>query len=387
MKLCILSDDFPSYGRQTFVFVEQLVIALADLGVEVSVIAPQSIARSVIRHIPLMPEISEYKTLKGNTYTVYRHKMLSVGNSKALAWIARLSKNLAIKNTLKNIGISNIDALYGHFWHNAYALSAYARKYNKPLFVACGEGDNALEHLVASLSSLQLRTLRETISGMISVSTENKRKSIELGFIDEDSTIVLPNAVNKSVFYPLDKDKCRSQLGITEQDFVISFVGAFIHRKGSARVANAITEINNPNLKSLFMGKALKGDDATPRCNNIVYMGVTKHSELPIYLSASDVFVLPTLKEGCCNAIVEALSCGLPVISSDGAFNDDILDETCSIRINPQDETAIKDAICVLMNDRDKCHKMSEAALEKSSTLSITSRASKIKEFIENKIY
>ena len=98
------------------------------------------------------------------------------------------------------------------------------------------------------------------------------------------------------------------------------------------------------------------------------------------------MFVLPTQKEGCCNAIVEALAMGLPVISSDGAFNDDILDEKNSMRINPDDVEAIAGAIKKIKEDSALRKQMSEYSLSRHANYSIEGRAQRIVEFINKQI-
>src|SRR5699024_5669445 len=99
-----------------------------------------------------------------------------------------------------------------------------------------------------------------------------------------------------------------------------------------------------------------------------------------------DVFLLPTLAEGCSNAIVEAIACGLPIISSDLPFNDDILDKNNSIRINPLDISEIKSAIIELCNDSEKRESMSESSVKKSKDLTLNKRTKDIIKFMNTQI-
>ena len=66
---------------------------------------------------------------------------------------------------------------------------------------------------------------------------------------------------------------------------------------------------------------------------------------LPVWLNAADVFVLPTTAEGSCNAISEAIFCGLPVISSDIPEIREQVPTGKAILINPLDIQAMADAI------------------------------------------
>lgn len=98
----------------------------------------------------------------------------------------------------------------------------------------------------------------------------------------------------------------------------------------------------------------------------------------------SDVFVLPTLREGCCNAVVEAMACGLPIISSDLPFNWDVLNQTNSVLIDPYNIDEIADAINSFYEDSSKRALLSKGALSTAKDLTIEERSRKILKFIIN---
>ena len=136
----------------------------------------------------------------------------------------------------------------------------------------------------------------------------------------------------------------------------------------------------------MFIGKPFAGYDYDFDCPGIIHKGQLDHDMLPKYLNCANAFVLPTQSEGCCNAIVEALAIGLPVISSKGAFNDDILDKNNSIRVNPDDVDAIATAIKTLKDNPELCKNMSEYSISRHEEYSIEGRAKRILDFINRKI-
>lgn len=379
-SITVISDHFPSPGRPIYVFVQQLVFALVDMGVDVNVVAPQSITHALLRGEKILPREFQAVTNLGNHFMVYRPYNISFGTGHK--HLSRLFSIYNQKNLVRVLNKLKHEILYGHFWYNAHRVSDYALEHNIPLFVACGEGDNAIEDLCASLSDDEKLRLKESVKGVISVSSENKRKSVLYGLAEEDSITVLPNCVDEALFHCADGLAKRNELGLSCKDFVISFTGAFIHRKGSRTLSEAIKQINNSNIKAIFMGKPLVGDDCTPDCPGIVYMSSTEHEEIPGLLNASDLFVLPTLNEGCCNAIVEALACGIPVVSSNKPFNEDILNDGNSIVVNPESVEEVASAISQLMNDRDLYSQKKKYATEHSNEYSIVERAKKIYNFI-----
>lgn len=123
-----------------------------------------------------------------------------------------------------------------------------------------------------------------------------------------------------------------------------------------------------------------------PEVKNTLHCGTVPHEKVYMYLNASDVFVLPTLAEGLCNAILEALACGLPVISSDLPFNYDVLDDSCSILVDPMNKEEIRHAILRIKQDESLKKRLSDGALEKASRFSLKNRIAKILEFINDNI-
>lgn len=383
-SLALIADNYPSKGNMSLVFVQQLVEQFVDLGVDVTVIAPQSLTKCIVRGEKLRPKDTEVTTKKGNSYKVCRPYFVSTGNH--LNCIKGVVDYLRKREILKILKHINPDVIYGHFWHNLLPVYQYANNRNIPLFVACGEGDNALEELIKYISSDDKLLLATTVTGVISVSSENKRKCIEFGLAKADNIVVLPNCVNADIFYPHTDLNKRRELGVKDADFLIVFVGGFIHRKGSARLAAAIDKLDRNDIKVVFIGKPMGGDNADPVCKGIIYKGALSHDEIPSYLSCANVFVLPTLKEGCSNAIVEALAMGVPVISSDGPFNDDILNEYNSVRINPMDVDAIASAIMKMKTDKEFYQSCRQYLKDNENNYSIKTRAVKILEFMHNQM-
>ena len=384
MHIAIISPGFPSDGQPVYVFVQQLVFALVDAGTKVSVIAPQSLTHSLVRHEKVLPKQSKCKTASGKEFDVFRPYDLSFGRRlRRLEDACSFICNSAIS---KILDIIKPDVLYGHFWFSAYRVGRYAARRRIPLFVACGEGDNALEEFVEKLSEVKKKEFVGTVSGVISVSSENKRKCIQYGLISENRITVLPNCVDTTLMYPRDPDEYRRGFNLSQTDFVILFVGSFVHRKGSRRLAAAVDMLDDKDVKVFFVGSPLGGENENPECKGMVFKGKVSHEELPKYYAIADVFVLPTLKEGCCNAIVEALACGVPVISSDLPFNDDILNDGNSIRIDPNSSSSIADAIDKIKNDVGTRNTLKQNVLRDAGNYSITSRAARIVSFINRTI-
>lgn len=372
MNIVIISYDYSDERRAVFTFVAQLVEQWAKQGHNCWVIAPYSITlnkrfhafREVVRH----EGQGDITILRPNYITTSR---LEIGGRR-ISWIFH---GWAVQRALKHLPCKP-DVIYGHFWEQAHEGFRFAKKNCIPLFVATGESEIA--KMISNWSDKE--EFCNYVSGVVCVSTKNKQESLALGLTDENKCEVIPNAVNAYLFRKLDKATCRRELGIAENTFVVAFVGWFNDRKGSKRVAQAISECNDSDIKSVFLGSGTE----VPDCPGILFKGKVAHHDVPRYLNAADVFVLPTLNEGCCNAVVEAMACGLPIVSSNRPFNWDILNEDNSIMIEPTDINAIGQAIIQLKDNSELRQRMAEAALSSVDQLHIENRASRIIQFFKN---
>ena len=381
MKICFFTPAYPGkHNTSEFAFVKQLVDAIANRGVECHVISPYNFFHYRKKTVTF----EEYKSGKGRVI-VYRPYYFSFSHIRGLQWIKNASLNCAIQSAVAKLPL-DIDAVYGHFWSSGYIGYKFAKKQNLPLFVATGE--SSIKDLYTKPKDQ--KDFSDYVKGVICVSSKNRDESIRLGLTTLEKCEVFPNAVNTRLFYKRDKIECREILGIPQDAFVVVFVGWFIHRKGSARVAEALSRFEN--VKSIFIGRpasvksSMNVDSQEPQCEGILFKGEVPHEKIPQYLSAADCFVLPTLKEGCCNAVVEALSCGLPVISSNLPFNWDVLDESNSIMIDPLSIDEIARAISHLRDNKNMREQLSEGALKKAKQLTIDKRADGILDFIKARI-
>lgn len=381
--IVVIAGDYPAPGHMRLVFVQQLVEAMLNEGASISVVAPQSIVHALIHKESMLPRHMQFECDNKVHYDVFRPYFITMGNNKLLGKIAMFWNRLVLKKLLKQI---KPNLIYSHFWSNALLVQPIVSAWKLPLFIACGEGDNALEDMITTIPEKQLKSLKSTVSGVISVSSENLRKCVKYNLVDSSQIEVFPNGVDIDLFTKHNRSLSRAKIGALEKDFIIAFVGGFIPRKGPERLAKAIALINDPEIKVLFIGKPFPGYPFDFDCPGILFKGPINHDELPWYLSAADIFVLPTQKEGCCNAIVEALSIGIPVISSNGAFNDDILNDNNSLRIDPNNIEQLMEAIIKLKNNDVLREQMCKYSKMHHSDYSIRERAKRILAFIESKL-
>jgi glycosyltransferase involved in cell wall biosynthesis len=84
--------------------------------------------------------------------------------------------------------------------------------------------------------------------------------------------------------------------------------------------------------------------------------------EKSAFMRSLDVFVLPSLTEGTPNGIVEAMSCGVPVIASSIGGVADMLTPETGLLVPPGDPAALADAMNLLASNRSLRERMGRAA-------------------------
>jgi glycosyltransferase involved in cell wall biosynthesis len=373
--MLIIAQGYPHNESNHFVFVEQLVNNFVDSDIHVDVISPQSITNSLFRKQISRPYQLKVKVNSKN-YNLFSPKFLSFSNIPILNGIAKLLFFRAVIKTVESKKL-DFETIYAHFLEipgvAAYKLN---KKYKKPYFIAIGESKFNFQ-----LNQLIRNTLLNA-KGFIAVSNEIKTRILNFDLnINKNKILVAPNGYNPERFYPYNASQKKLELGISDKDFVVIFVGSFIHRKGTLRLNEALKNIGKPEIKAIFIGQGPENPDY----EHIIFKGSVAHKDLNDYLNVADIFVLPTLNEGSCNAIIEAIGAGLPVISSALSFNDEILSNN-GLRVNSNSVIEIQNAILELHENPEKLAIMKLKSVQESKKFNIFNRTNRILNFIKNQV-
>lgn len=379
MKILFVGMYPDEYSKYRNVFFQNMIYAMADTGIECTVISPVPVTR-YRRHLAQVSKERYDITAKGNKIRVLHPRYISLSNRKVgpinTGYYSEKLFQLAAYQAAKNLS-DTYDAVYGHFIL-AGGLSAIqiGRLKGIPSFFAYGECNykTEIEEIYGAIKKEDIAGL----SGIIAVSSNNANILKGMEVYKDIPMIVAPNSVDMSLFVKMDKTQCRVKLGLPLDKFIVGFVGGFIERKGDKRLLEAVN-----GIEGVYTAFAGRGDNP-PTGEKVLFCKALEHEQIPVFLNAIDVFCLPTQNEGSCNAIVEAASCGLPIISSDLPFNDDLLTEENSMRIDPNSIEEIKEAIKRIYMDQDLRNRLSERVYSDAQSFSIQARTNNILNFIKS---
>lgn len=377
--ICIITSKYPTRLDNTaLTFVQQLAWGMADEGKEISVICPLPV--NLNPAYAQLPDSTEEKTPDGNTVSLYLPKYMGFGQRTIGSYnTAGLTTHFfirAVRRVLRKMKVKP-DALYGHFvTPSGLTACELAKEFKLPAYIAYGESSTwSIDHI----GRQKVAEAIADVNGIIAVSTKNKDELLDIGLAAEDKVKVFPNGYDPKRFSPRSREESREHFNLPQDAFIVAFVGHFIKRKGIDVLCDAVNQVEDTYLICAGKGKL------QPEGDRVLYAQPVSPDELAFFYSAADVFVLPTLNEGCCNAIIEAMACGLPIISSDRTFNYDILSEANSILINPENADEIADAIRMLKDNESMKKSLGENSLGIAERLTLERRVKNILQFMAEK--
>lgn len=383
-KLVVVTGIYPSPAQPTSgTFVREFAHALARQGVECTVVQPVAIHQAWGRAgYPL--QVRE-DAGNGNAVNVCRPRYLSLSAREAFRRLGPLNPSLftlkqfagAVRGVLRTQGLRP-DAIYGHFLFPAGAVAVrLGVETDTPAFPCVGEGEL---WTVRRYGVARARKEVAAARGFLANSAALKRTLAQELAVADSRIGVFPNGTDLSAFRPRDRRAARQRFDLPPERFLVASAGNFLFKKGIVRVGAAIEGLDG--VAGVFAGAG----PMPPRASNMVLCRRVPHAEMPELLSACDVFALPTLVEGSCNALVEAMACGLPIISSSGEFNDDLLTDDMSIRVDPLDVGAIRQAIVRLRDDAALRARMAAASASRSRHFDVNDRARRMLAFMAQMI-
>ena len=192
-------------------------------------------------------------------------------------------------------------------------------------------------------------------------SSVTKKSLLEIG-IQEEKITVIPYGAPVDYFQPQPKpDDC----------FRALFVGRVSPRKGAHYLLQAWQDLKLANAELVFVGQNLFPTGWLEQYKNICrHVPSVPHFLLNQYYSSASVFVFPSLIEGFALVLLEAMACGIPIITTPNTAGPDIITDGVEGFIIPiRDVEAIKEKLEWCYSHPQELAEMGRAARRKAEEL------------------
>jgi len=206
----------------------------------------------------------------------------------------------------------------------------------------------------------------------ISVSDIISQKAIEAGIAPADRFSTIYSGMELDWFLKADVDPraIRKEFGIPDDALVVGKIARLFPLKGHDQLLDAAPAIvrQHPTVRFFLIGDGILQDHLRNRArslgilDNFVFAGLIPRERIPEMLSAMDVLVHTSLREGLARALPQALAMGKPCVSFDidGAPEVVIPNETGYL-VKPGDAEGLARAISELLSDPELRRRMGEA--------------------------
>ena len=177
---------------------------------------------------------------------------------------------------------------------------------------------------------------------------------------NRNSTVVVYAATNTNYYIPhngflLIKKRLKYQ-----QQIKLTFLGRLVKEKGIENLIIAVEFllIRYPNIRAKIVGDGYLKSILLALINahdlgKVVSLPGRQQNILDI-LQDTDIYVHPTYMEGCGRSILEAMSCGIPVVASRvGGIKETVRNNIDGILVSPGSAKEIEKAIIKLIEDED----------------------------------
>ncbi|MGB9928802.1 MAG: glycosyltransferase [Methanosarcina sp.] len=277
--------------------------------------------------------------------------------------------DLIIKENIK------FDIIHAHFtWPSSYIGIKLKEKYNCPVFVTIHENSEWFTKEV-DMNHPLINYSWKNADALLRVN----KKDIPTLKQFNDNVFSISNGYSPR-FRPLNKDECRKKLNLPVDSKIIFSLGWLIERKGFNYLIDAMKMItkqrhdvfcfiggsvpSEDELRSKIRNKLQKQINDLDLQEHVKLIGAIEDNLLPIWMNASDIFVLPSLGEGNPVVMFEALGCGKPFIGTRvGGVPEVIISEDYGLLCDPAKSIALADKILLALDkewDTEKIKRYSE---------------------------
>ena len=194
--------------------------------------------------------------------------------------------------------------------------------------------------------------------------------------VREPKLVIIPNFVDDEAFAPMEparRDAWREQFGLAASDVVVGVVARLAAVKDHATLLRAMARLAGqwPSAKVLLVGD---GPEREPLLRLAGQLGIADRVRVTGMLSSDpnphhllDVSVLPSVREGFPNSIVEAMAAGRAIVATNvGGIPDAIADGECGLLTPPGDPAALAARLAAMFEDADLRRRLGAEARERA---------------------
>ena len=179
----------------------------------------------------------------------------------------------------------------------------------------------------------------------------------------------------------INREEKRRELGVTDQEVLLLSIGELNENKNHKIVIDAIEKVKDFRIRYMIAGKGKEADNLRRKANeedvNLTLLGF--RTDIAELLYASDIFVLPSIREGLNVSLMEAMASSLPCICSDIRGNQDLIEDSGGIRVNPYDIDGFANAIHKMINeDTEKYGEFNADKIQNFSLVTVNELMKKI---------
>jgi len=227
------------------------------------------------------------------------------------------------------------------------------------------------------------RLLGKMTDHLFSQSAEDGATAVRYHIASAEDSTVLGNGIDVELFAGAAecREDSRQKLGLSDEP-VVAFTGRFVREKGIAELLEAVARLRgeHPALRLLIIGGSLPSDRDPAEAHlaamverlglqdTLITTGFT--DRVAYFLSAADVFVLPSYREGMPRSILEAMAMGLPVVATNiRGCREEVVDGVTGFLVPLRDAPALADRIGRLIDDHAERQRMGEAGQARAREL------------------
>jgi glycosyltransferase involved in cell wall biosynthesis len=251
------------------------------------------------------------------------------------------------------------DLLHGYFLTQAGFLAAYAGRYLGCPSVASARGNDLDRAIFDSGKAAHVLFALQQAGAITANSRDLVRKAQALA--PGQSVTLVPNGVDAARFTAGPRDEQLARQLRLEGLAVLGFVGEARAKKGLAPLLLAFRAVaQRRSVGLLLLGGARDGPDQETldlfcRQNPALRLAVVPHApheDAPGYYRLIDVLLLPSIRDGLPNALLEGMACERAVVGADvGGLPDALRHDENGLLVPPGDASALADAIETLLDN------------------------------------